>query len=179
VTSPDNQVGSAAPAVEPTGRDWEPGDVTRLVVEGALLAIGIGYLVLALQLEQWTDAGPRAGFFPVVAGSLFAVCLAIDLVRTAARVARGAGAQGIGTLPLRAAAVLGAILAYLVLVGILGHLITAALVTAALVLLFGRRPWWQIVLTAVLAAGLSDLLFAVLGLRLPTGMLQIGFGAWI
>ena len=152
----------------------------RLAFNGVLIAVGAVYLVQALALEQWSAQGPRAGFFPVVAASLFFFCMVVDSVRLLVKTRRGTAPVAVGTFNWKVAAVLGSILGYLLLANVLGHIITAFVVVVALLRLLGKRPWWQVVVTALIAAVGSDFLFTgLLGLRLTSGLTGIGFDAWI
>lgn len=171
---------SAAEAADSGHLEWSPSSGLHLAFNLVLMAISVGYLALALQLPQRNEAGPDAGFFPVVAVSLFLVCMAIDTARLLIRRAGGHAAAQVGRFSWKVVVVLGTILGYLVLVQILGHLLTAMLLTATLLRLLGKRPWWQIAVAAVLAAVGSDFLFTqLLGLRLTAGLTGIGFAAWI
>ncbi|TFB53613.1 tripartite tricarboxylate transporter TctB family protein [Cryobacterium tagatosivorans] len=188
----DNLEGPATvvgPGEEPgpttdTGPDvavWNPGDAARIAFDAALVAIGIVYLVTASQMRFINDEGdPGAGFFPVVSGTIMVVFLAIDLVRLALRRRTDAWERGTGHLSLRLVAILGSIAMYLAIVGLLGHIITVMILTVLLVVLFGKRPWWQVVIIA-LAVGIgTDLLFVeLLGLRIPTGLFRLAISSWI
>lgn len=172
--------GSVAPAAEPVHPDWSPGPGVRIVFNLVLIAVGSVYLVQALALEQWSVQGPRAGFFPVVAASLFLFCMAFDTIRLLVQWRRRTGPVAVGTFNWKVAAVLGSILGYVLLANVLGHIITAFLVVVALLHMLGKRPWWQIVLTALIAAVGSDYLFTeLLGLSLTSGLTGIGFDEWI
>ncbi len=193
VEGPARVVGSSAaatdgaaptPAAAGTAGDWRPGPVASLLILLILLAVGAVYLVQALALPQWGQNGPQAGFFPVLAVSVFLLCLTIECGRFLLRLRRDARSGRIAASrpPFRwvVAGVLGALLAYVALVGVLGHILVVALITAALLVLLGRRPWWQIALAAVLISVGSDFLFTeVLGLRLPSGTFGIGFASWM
>jgi putative tricarboxylic transport membrane protein len=158
---------------------WQPGDRARLVFDAVLIAVGIGYLVLAVDLGLGATDRPGPGFFPVIAGTLCAGFLTADLVRVAVAVARRGRRAGAGRVPAQVWLILGAIAVYLVLVAFLGHALTAAVVVAILLKVLGDRRWWVIAVIALVAGFGSDLLFTyLLGLRLPLGLLEVGFSAW-
>ncbi len=160
--------------------EWAPGPLVRLVVDATLLLVGVGYLVLAFQLPFTTESGPGAGFYPVGAGTLFVVCIAIETARAVTGLRPGGDVEPRGRFRAAVPIVLGTIAAYILLAQILGHLVVAVLLVGILLRSLGARPWWQVALTAVLAAVGSDLLFgALLGLDLPSGLLQIGVSQWI
>lgn len=172
------------PAAAGTAGDWRPGPVLSLAILLVLLAVGVLYLVQALALPQWGQNGPQAGFYPVIAVSVFLLCLTIECGRRLVRLRRDArdGRSTAPGPPFRwvVTGVLGAILAYVVLVPVLGHILVVALITVALLVLLGRRPWWQVALAAAFISVASDFLFTeMLGLRLPSGAFGIGFTSWM
>lgn len=175
----DSPERTAAPAPPPAA-PWKPGGVARLVFDVVVIAIGIGYLVLAFDLGVGTIEEPGAGLFPVVAGFVCVGFLAADLARCVVTAVRRGLDAGAGRVPARVWLILGAIAVYLLLVGVLGHALTAAVVVAILLALLGARRWWAIVLIGLAAGFGSDLLFTtLLGLRLPLGLIGMGFSAWI
>lgn len=169
---------TSVPASPPA--PWRPGGLARLVFDVVVVAIGIGYVVLALDLGVGTIEDPGAGLFPVVAGLVCVGFLAADLVRGVVTASRRGLDPGSGRVPARVWLILGAIAVYLLLVGVLGHALTAAVVVAILLALLGSRRWWVITLVGLAAGFGSDLLFTtLLGLRLPLGLIGVGFSAWI
>lgn len=159
---------------------WEPGGIARLVFD--VVGIGVGLLFAALSLELGLEKGERVGpgFFPLLASLLLVGCLAADAVRELVRWRRSGREAGSGRVPLSLALILLSLGFYAVAVEFLGHLIACALLVAALVLIVGKRKWWQIVLIAVVTALVTDLVFsALLGLRLPTGIFELGWREWM
>lgn len=159
---------------------WQPGWRARLAFDVTLAAAGIGYLVLALQLGLGTTARPGPGFFPVVAAVVLIGFLAIDLAEVAWAVRRRLLPAGSGRVPLRVWLALAAIGLYIPLLDVLGHAVTASVVTALLLRLLGSRRSWAIVFIAILTGFGTDLVFStLLRVRLPDGFFEIGFSAWI
>lgn len=168
--------GDAASAGEITW--WEPGFRARAVFDAVFILIGLGYLVSAFQLGAGTITQPGSGAFAVFAGSLLVVCLTLDLVKLI--VAGGLRSRGRGRVQFKVVGILGAIGLYLVGVEILGHAITGSIVFAGLLFLLGSRSWWKIILIALLAGFGTDYLFtALLGLDLPTGLIEVGVDEWM
>lgn len=160
--------------------EWQPADRARLVLWLILGAAGIVYLATALQLPMEQRGRPGAGVFPVVAVTMFLVCVVIDLARIAVARGRGQWERGGGRLAWQVLFVLGALLAYVVLVGVVGHLVITVGITAGLTIVFGRRPWWQMIIAALIAGVGTDYLFAeLLGVRLESGLFEIGVTEWI
>src|SRR5690606_27890612 len=119
-----------------------------------------GYLITTSQMRIFSSTGdPGPGFFPAVAGTLLVACLTIDIVRLLLGRRAGRWTAGTGRLSLRLVAILASIGLYLAVVGVLGHTVTVAILTALLLRLFGSRRWWQIALIAVAVAVVTDLLF--------------------
>lgn len=83
-------------------------------------------------------------------------------------------------MPLGALAILATLALYLFLVSVLGHALTGSAVVALLLTVLGRRSWWKVALISVMAGFGTDLLFTqLLGLRLPDGIWNIGWSAWM
>lgn len=174
-TTPEDRLPAADP---PAG--WHAGPGVQLAVDLTLLALGAGYLVLAVQLGFWDEDRPGAGFYPVLVGTLLLVCLVGDMIRRKATAGTERSPRRTTRLPWRIVIVLASVLAYLVLVPVVGHLIITMLIVTALVMSFSRRPWWQVVIAAVGTAVGTDLLFGeLLGVRLDDGWFGIGFGSWM
>lgn len=174
-----SRAGQAQAAAVREPSSWEPAALARLLFDAAGVAIGVGYLKLAGDLGTGSMQEPSPGFFPMAAGILIVLCLAVDLIITGLNVRRrGLSLRGTGRMPLGAAAILASIAVYLLLVEILGHALTASLVSALLLATLGRRRWWKIVIISLACGFLTDVLFGLLGLRLPTGMLEFGWSAW-
>lgn len=177
---PARNAGGTLETAEAEQSAWLPADGTRLILYSFFLAVGGLYLFLALQLPMESRRGVGPALFPIIAVTIFLACVGIDLIRLFVKYRRGHWEHGTGRLSWRVLAVIGIIIAYLALVNVLGHLLTAALITAALVLIFGRRPWWQVLLAAAIAGFGTDYLFSeVFGLNLPTGIFEIGVTSWI
>lgn len=173
----DTQAGRA----ETPSTGWTAGPGSRLVVNIVLLLVGAGCFVLALQLELWRGDRPGAGFYPALASGLFLLCLGADTIRQLVRMpaARRTGAAST-RLPWQVLIVLGMIAVYLVLVGIIGHLLVTIAIVVVLLKVLGTRPWWQIAIIAGATAFGTDYLFGeLLGVRLDDGLLGIGLSSWM
>ncbi|MBA2528886.1 MAG: tripartite tricarboxylate transporter TctB family protein [Euzebyales bacterium] len=157
---------------------WEPGLRARAVFDTVFILVGAGYLLSTLDLGVGTITQPGSGAFPVFAGALLVLMLAADLVRLLVTGAFRVGSKG--RVPLRAVVVLGSIVLYLLTIEILGHAITATIVFALLLSVLGTRKWWMIAIIALVAGFGTDFLFtALLGLDLPTGVIEFGVDEWM
>lgn len=180
MTSGSTAESSGDPAEADDGSEWRPADGTRLALYLVFLVIAGVYLTLAVQLAVDSRNGPGPGFFPRVAGALFAVCIVIDLIRLLLKRRRDGWERGIGKIPWASVGVLGCVLGYLLLVTPLGHLLASGLAVVAILIIVGKRPWWQLALAGAIAGFGTDYLFGELfGVRLPAGLLGIGFSSWI
>ncbi len=172
----DEPAGDTAPGV---GIDWwEPGFRSRAVFDAVFILVGLGYLGAALNLGTGTLKQPGAGAFPVFAGALLVLTLAADLLKLLVTGAlRNAGS---GRVPLKIMLVIGSLAIYLIGVELLGHAITGTVVFAFLLFVLGSRSWWKIAIIAIVAGFGSDAVFtALLGLDLPTGVIEFGVDEWI
>lgn len=159
-----------------SGTEWLPGQRVHAIFNGVLILIGVGYLSLISQLTVIKDDAPGPGFFPLVAVLVFLGCMVLDSVRLVRLKVTDGWSPSTGKPSFRAVALLASIAAYIGLVWVLGHAVTAAIVTFALVWVLGKRRIWQLLLIAVIAGAGTDYLFsAVLGLRLPDGLIGLGF----
>lgn len=166
------------PAIDPVV-EWAPGSASRLIFDVVMVAIGAGYLLLSLGLEIGTDRRPGTGFFPVIAGSLCTSLFFVDAVRQFSILRGDARERSTGTFPFRVWPVLASIGIYLVLGGVLGHLITTALIVFLIIVTLGTRRVGVAAGVSILTATLTDLIFTVLlGVRLPVGLLDIGVSQW-
>jgi hypothetical protein len=180
VGSPPDEKAALARPDRPSAIPWQPGGLAHLVLDAVMLAVVAGYLYLAASLGFGTTGRAGAGFFPVVAGSLCAGFLAIDLGRLLVGVARGQLERGSGRVVIQVWVILAVVVLYIALVEPLGHAITASIVAAILIATLGARPIWVTVLAAIATGFGTELLFAgLLGLRLPAGIFDISILPWI
>lgn len=164
------------PAPEP----WQPGHRAKMVTEAVIVAVAAGYTVLAGQLGLGGSSRQGPGFFPLLVGIVLMLAAGIHLVTLVVRQRRGQADAGTGWPSVQAGLVLAALAAYLVALPLLGHLLAATIMSAAVLKLLGTRRTWVILAIAVATGFLSDLLFTVLlGVALPEGPLGLGWSAWI
>ena len=170
-----------SPKPAPGFIEWEPGSTAGIVFDVATISVAVGYILLSINdLGIGSPDDPGPGFFPLVAGLLVVLCLTLDLIRRLVVLAREGKVKGAGRVSWQVVGILGAIAFYLLTAGILGHMLSASVMVSALLLMLGNRAWYKAVAIDVLAAVLSDLLFTtLLGLRLPAGLLGIGWSQWI
>ena len=147
----------------------------------SLLATAMGALVLVnISLGGVTG---RDALFPAVIAALLvalgAYCLlrdAVDFARDKpTRAAAGAedeaveGHHGRGVYWVQVIAIMAVLVLALILVGSLGFFSTAILLSAAVPLIAGARPWWKVVLFATLfTAAIYVLFVVVLNVPFPT-----------
>ncbi|HYH29175.1 MAG TPA: tripartite tricarboxylate transporter TctB family protein [Pseudonocardia sp.] len=160
---------------EPTTPAAAPTVPWRHDLVGGLLAAALGAAVVlhVRTFPELPDGQPGPALFPGIVGGLlvvFGLVLAVRAVLTRGRAVQpgpGVTRQGV----VRALAVVGLVVAYLLLAETLGFLITMGVLLFLLMWLLGARP-----LVAALAAaattGLIVLLFQELLLvQLPSGLL--------
>lgn len=159
---------------------WQPGHRAKMVTEAVIATVAAGYTVLAIRLGLGDSSRPGPGLFPLLVGIVIMLAAGIHLVTLVVRRRRGQAGAGTGRPSVRAGLVLTALAAYLVALPLLGHLLAATIMTAAVLKLLGTRRTWVILAIAVVTGIVSDLLFTVLlGVTLPEGPLGLGWSAWI
>lgn len=147
----------------------------RLVVSGAAALVAVLYLVASLQLPFGTAAQPGAAVFPTV----MAIVLLCASVVVAVEELTASGDRGRVDFPrgrdrIRVVVFFGALVAYAVLIGVLGYLPATLLATAVTVRVLSGRAWWIALVVGVVMAFLADYLFvAVLDVPLPAGLLAL------
>lgn len=151
-------------ADERTRRPWS------LTVAAVALAIGAGYLVLAFGLPAGDLARPRFGFFPRIAATVLigaALATGAEAFRAWRRGRRDVVARP-GPRAQRVFLLLGLLVLYVLLVGLLGHVPTASVVAALTIRIAGDRAWWQSAVLGVVLGVASMILFDwIMGMRLP------------
>lgn len=167
-------------AESPTRVVWRPGYRAKAVTDAVIVVVAAGYAVLASELGLGDSSRPGPGFFPLLVGGVLMLAAGIHLVSLVVRQLRLRADAGIGRPSAQAGLVLAALAAYLVALPLLGHMIAASIMSAAVLKLLGTRRTWVILAIAVMTGFLSDLLFTVvLGVTLPEGPLGLGWAAWI
>jgi putative tricarboxylic transport membrane protein len=140
---------------------------------GALvvLAASVAYLVGSLAFPWGSAARPGPGFFPVAVGVfLCLVALSFVLVPGAARAAAVIEALPAGAR-MRVTATTLALVGFTLLMPWIGFPVVAFLFVAILLRRLGGGGWTGAVIAAVVSAGLSYYLFAVvLAVPLPRGI---------
>ena len=141
------------------------------IAGAALLALAVAFAAFALrQYAYWGENGPGPAFLPFWVGlvlALLATLLLVGAVR-----ARDPGEPWLPPREglLRIGLVLGATIAYVALLGVLGMTLATALFLVVLVRWPDRQPWPTTIAVAVVVAALNYLVFARwLRVPLPTG----------
>ena len=137
------------------------------VTAALLLAFAVAFSAGALkQYQWWGSGGPGPAFMPFWLGlvmSLLALGLLIKSLKREdpgeAWLPRGEGLRDLSV-------VLGATVAFVALLNVLGMVIGTAVYLAVLVRYLGRHRWWVTLAVAVGAAGFNWLVF-VHWLRVP------------
>ena len=152
---------------------WQPGQTWQTIALTLLLLIGLGYLIEAWRLPAGSADTPGIGLYPRLAAVLFAVSLLIVLV---SHLLRRVPVEPTGRFALRPVVMLAMVVGYVLLAPTLGHIATATLIVAVVLRAAGRRPLWQIAVTAVVAGVASyALIVTLLELPLPAGQLGLEF----
>lgn len=150
-----------------------PSGATSDRITAALLILMA--LLIALESRTFTvgfvtdPLGPKA--FPLVSAFLVFVAGVALLFRPAADSTRPRVRQ-----PLRLAAAAISLLAYALLLGVLGFFTTTLLLVMIFALQFGGRPVPSLISAAGIAAALYVLFFHVLEIALPLGSLFVRGG---
>jgi len=143
------------------------------VTAALLLAFAVAFSVGALQNYQWWGpGGPGPAFVPFWLGLGMALLAAMMLVRSLRQPDAGASwlPRGEGLRDLLV--VLGATVAFVALLDVLGMLIATALYLAGLTRYLGRHSWWVSGSVALAAAAFNWLVFVRwLRVPMPEGML--------
>ncbi|MGW0810871.1 tripartite tricarboxylate transporter TctB family protein [Nonomuraea sp. NPDC002799] len=148
----------------------------RMIVGAVLFVTGAVYTAHAFTLPMGTLAQPGAAMFPIIVGAATLVVSVITIVE--AKFTVKVSGEYERPAPGRAKIVLGlaaTILAYLLLLPLLGQYLASVLFGAAAVWLLGTRPWWKAAVQGVLLGLVISYVFLeLLGVRLPAGALTGG-----
>jgi putative tricarboxylic transport membrane protein len=144
------------------------------IVWGLLTAFAAFVVGESLGYKYYSsDFGPGPGFFSLWLGILFIVLSVIEIVRIYRRPAEPLPA---GFVPdregiKRLLSIMGALVASLFLMNILGFSLTIMGFSTFLLRMLGRKPWWLTLVLAVVAGFGTKYLFGVLEVMLPKGLL--------
>jgi len=140
-----------------------------------LLLIGVGFTFESLRLGLGGVHRPGMGFLPFYAGLGLSCAALVSLLKTFLAVERERGAASektYGRSSLRVAAILAALVLYILLVSVFGFMISTFLLLVFLFKVGGFRRWTSTLLAALLSISASYLLFCSwLSLRFPKGLL--------
>jgi putative tricarboxylic transport membrane protein len=141
------------------------------IAGAALLALAIAFGVGALRsYAYWGENGPGPAFLPFWLGLVMAVLATLLLVGAARRREPGEPWLPRGEGLARIAIVLGATIAYVALLSVLGMTIATALFLIVLVRWPDRRPWLTAIAVGVAVAALNYVVFTRwLRVPMPTG----------
>ena len=145
------------------------------VTAALLLAFAVAFSVGALKYYQWWGAGgPGPAFAPFWLGLVMALLALGLLIRSIKQADPGAAwfPRGEGLRDMLV--VLGATIAFVTLLNVLGMVIGTALYLAVLIWYLGKHRWWVIVAVALAAAFFNWLVFVHwLHVPFPEGKLWI------
>ena len=145
----------------------------QAIVALCSLLVAVGYLWEALRMPLGTIVSPGPGVVPISLGLITAVLSIVLLAQTwpgkekrQEPVILPAGAPG-----RRVAGVWMGLLAYAMLVNVLGHLLMAAVLSTGCLRILGMRRWRDAILLSMFLSVASFYLFAVLlDVPLPEGL---------
>lgn len=159
---------------------WLRGRATNYTVGLlVLLIVGVGYLVLSLELPAGEVGRPAEGLLPRMIGVLIVVSSVLALV--GARNASPSSSHtadeddepaehDFGEAAWRVPAVAVGVLLYVVLAPRAGHLVTSSVVSFLVLTLLAARPRWQMALVSVGFGAATYALFTeFLDVALPLG----------
>ena len=144
---------------------------------GAVLAVGIGYAVMATNMPRGTLAYPGPGFFPVIIGAFLIAtalgCLAQDLLAARER-DHGGETPSAGTRhPAKTVQLVALLVAYLFALKPLGFPLAICAFVVCAIRIFGYRKWLPALAMAAAIAAISYVAFVVwLAVPLPLGLLE-------
>jgi hypothetical protein len=148
----------------------------RAELVGALFWVGLAVFVCigALKLRLGTPSEPGPGFLPFWTGALMGTLALVHLVRTSLSGSKSepeAGLRMASKWP-RAAAVVGSILVYALVLPRLGYLVSTFLLMVVLFSLYGRKKWWAILGWSVAVIAVTYVVFhGWLKVQFPVGVL--------
>ena len=154
---------------KPSGRTLPGGVSWAIVVPLLVLVLAVLYTIGAVSYEVGTLASPKSGLFPALVGILLLVASGFRLYEEIVR--PSAGPEPLGPVWWRVPAICASIGVFIYLLKPAGYPIASTVMTALLILFFGRRPRWAIVGIALTTADGSYYFFKLLGVPLPPGPL--------
>ncbi len=144
-----------------------------LVFSILCMALSIVYLVKAFHFPMGAMNKPGPGTFPIFAGSLLLIGSIGALMQTLVKTPEGKVEWPRGRELWRVLALATAALVYAYGVEFLGHIIGAMIVVFTCLQAMGMRSWlWKIVTSLLLAVGSYLLFGTVLSSPLPAGILE-------
>ena len=145
------------------------------IVGAALLALALAFVAYALrQYAYWGENGPGPAFLPFWVGLVLALLATLLLVGAVRSPDPGPAWLPDRTGLIRIGIVLGATLAYVALLGVLGMAIATALFLVVLVRWPDRQPWPTAIAVAITVAALNHVVF-VRWLKVPLPAGPFGF----
>ncbi|MDP1533789.1 MAG: tripartite tricarboxylate transporter TctB family protein [Rubrivivax sp.] len=145
------------------------------IAGAALLAFALAFSVAALKNHTyWGENGPGPAFMPFWLGLVMAVLSALLLIGALRSKDRGEAWLPSGDGLRRLVLVLGATVAFVALLSVLGMALGTALFIGVLMRRLERHPWPLTLAVALGVAGLNYLVFT-LWLRVPFPVGVLGF----
>jgi putative tricarboxylic transport membrane protein len=130
--------------------------MSRKIAALMFVALGLFAAIYSLRLKMYTSAGPGAGLFPLLIGiglALTASAWFMQLVRQGGDAPEG---PAMLTAPVRMMLQLGALIAFAVLMPLVGYVWSAIAVVVLTALIAGERSWfWIAVVAAISSVGLQ------------------------
>ncbi len=137
------------------------------ITAGVLLALSVAFSAGALKYYSWWGpGGPGSAFLPFCLGIVMALLALMMLIKNLREKDPGADWLPRGEGLRDMLVVLGATVAFIALLKVVGMVIGTALYLAGLIWFLGRHRWWVTLAIAAGAAGFNWLVF-VHWLRVP------------
>ncbi len=142
-----------------------------LGMAGMSAVLSLVYLVTSLQYPMDTAAQPGPGFYPFIVGILWLVSSVGLALESRTKEEGTVISWPQGTAFSRIIAIVGALLFYIILLPVLGHVIVAAVVILVALQAMGGLRWqFRIIIAVLLTLGSYYLFDVVFDVPLPRGI---------
>lgn len=144
----------------------------RMIFGAVSLMVAVGYLLEALDMPRGSTEHPGPGLWPIAVGTAWIVISLLVIAEAAVSSAVGGEIElPTGRERRNVLAFLGATVAFVVLLPMLGQYIAASLYAVAVIKLLSTLSWARAVAYGVLlGGGISFAFITLMQIRLPVGL---------